>query len=82
MSEEQAVRDKLRRFVIEHARRSVEDLTDDTLILEEGIVSSLEIVELVLYIENLLGTEIDADEIDPRMFASIDTLYQAFFRAT
>ena len=82
MSEEQAVRDKLRRFIIEHARRSIEDLTDDTLILEEGIVSSLEIVELVLYVESLLGTEIDAEQVDPRMFASINTLYQAFFCAT
>lgn len=81
MKDETEVRQQLRRWIVEHAKKAANDLNDETKILEEGIVSSLDIVELVLYIENLRGTEVDTEDIDPEVFASVNTLYEAFFRA-
>ena len=47
--------------------------------LELGILSSLDVVELVLFIEDLRGGEVDADAIDPEAFTNISTLHSAFF---
>ena len=43
---------------------------DDPLI-EEGIIDSLGIIQLLDYISQEFGIEIDADELQPENFASI-----------
>lgn len=77
------VRGKLRSWIVGHAKSPPgADFSDQTLLLENGILSSLDIVEFVLYIESLRGTDVDVDDIDPAVFSSIDTLYAAFFKAS
>jgi acyl carrier protein len=78
---ETEVRSSLRKWIVEHAKKPANDLSDETKILEEGIVSSLDIVELVLFIESQRGEEVDTEDIDPEVFTSVNTLYAAFFRA-
>lgn len=56
-----------------------EEFTDDTLVIETGILSSLDIVEFVLYIESLTGKEIDAEELEPAAFANTNAMYATFF---
>ncbi len=53
-------------------------ITDQTLIIEEGLISSVDVLELIFLIENLGGIEIDATELEPDMLQSIDSIYQAF----
>ena len=77
---EEEIRSKLRRWIAERSKsKFAVELKDNTLILDEGILSSLDIVELVLFIESLKGVELDTDEIEPEFFASVDSLYGAFF---
>ena len=64
MKEEPEVRGQLREWIQQHDKRAAPGLTDETRILEEGIASSLDIVEVVLYIESLRGQEIDTEDID------------------
>lgn len=54
-------------------------IDDDTAILEEGILSSLDIVEMVLFIESLRGSDVDLEAIDPAVFTSVNTIHAAFF---
>jgi thioesterase domain-containing protein len=42
-------------------------------------VSSLDAVELVLFIESLRGDEVDTDAVEAEVFRSIDALYAGFF---
>lgn len=78
--QEQEIRAKLRDWIVKHSKAPAKaNFSDDTKILEEGILSSLDIVEFVLYIESLRGEDIDTDDIEPSVFTSIDTLYSAFF---
>ncbi len=80
--QEQEIKDKLRGWIRKHAKTAPgPDFSDATHILEEGILSSLDIVEFVLFIESLRGDEVDADAIEPEAFTSIDTLYATFFVA-
>lgn len=79
-SQETETRAKLRIWIVKHAKVPPgAGFNDDTPILEEGILSSLDIVEFVLYIESLRGDDVDVDDIDPQVFTSINTLHTAFF---
>ena len=79
---ESEIRDHLREWIVSHAKSkpAAGDVTDQTHLLETGLLSSLDIVEFVLFIEELRGDEVDTDEIEPEVFTSIDTLYDSFFR--
>ena len=75
------VKSKLRTWIINQSKQQVEDheLTDDTPIIESGMLSSLDVVEFILYIESLLGDEIDLEDLEPEVFISTNTMYATFF---
>jgi len=50
------------------------DLRDDTPILEERLVTSAHLLDLVLYLEQLRGAPIDATRLRPGVFRSIDSI--------
>jgi acyl carrier protein len=77
--DEQTIRAKLKQWIRDHAKASANDLADDTPILDTGILSSLDIVELVLFIESLKGDEVDPDNIEPESFKSVDAMMKGFF---
>lgn len=79
--DEQNIRKSLREWILEHSKAAPTegDLTDQTPLLETGMLSSLDIVEFVLFIEELREDEVDPDEIEPEVFTSIDTLWAGFF---
>lgn len=77
--DEQTIRAKLRQWILDHAKAPASDLGDDTPILDTGILSSLDIVELVLFIESLKGDEVDPDNIEPESFKSVDAMMKGFF---
>jgi len=72
---------KLRSWIVSQSKQQVaeHELTDDIPVIESGFLSSLDVVEFVLYIESLLGDEIDLEELEPEIFTSINTIYAAFF---
>jgi acyl carrier protein len=72
---------KLREWILNRSKKPVrrEDLTDETPIVESGLLSSLDIVEFVLYIESLTGQEIDAEELEPAAFTNTNAMYATFF---
>lgn len=81
--QESDVRTKLRDWILKHAKTPPgAGFTDQTQLLEQGILSSLDIVEFVLFIESLRGEDVDVEDIEPTVFTSIDSLYEAFFAAT
>lgn len=81
--EEEVIKAKLRDWIVKHSKIPVVDsrLTHDTPIIEEGYLSSLDIVEFILYIESLRGEEVDIDDLEPEVFTSTNTMYQTFFAA-
>lgn len=81
--QESDVRTKLRDWILKHAKTPpAKGFSDQTQLLEQGILSSLDIVEFVLFIESLRGEDVDIEDIEPTVFTSIDSLYEAFFAAT
>lgn len=57
------------------------DLRDDTPIFEDGIITSVDAMELIFVIEELRGAEIDVARLDPASLRSIDSMCGSFFSA-
>lgn len=75
------IRNQLREWLSEHSSTNmpVSEITNDLKILEVGLLNSLDVVEFVLFIEELREEEVDTDAIEPEVFTSIDTLWEGFF---
>ncbi len=73
------IRTRLEQWIRDHAKSQIGAIAGDTPLLEKGILSSLDIVELVLFIESLKGDEVDPDTIEPDTFKSLDAMMAGFF---
>lgn len=73
---------QLRTWIRKRAKLpATRELNDDTPILDAGILTSLDVAELFLYIESLRGQEVDLTAIEPSVLKDINTLYAALFTA-
>lgn len=77
---ESEIRRQLREWIINRAKNKPASLADDVPVLERGILTSLDIVELILYIEKLRGgEEVSPDALEPSAFRDVNSMMQAFF---
>jgi acyl carrier protein len=77
---EQEIRAALRAWICRASRRiAPEQLTDETPIVEQRIVSSLQVMELLLHVEALRGAPIDLQALRPGALRDVDTIYRTFF---
>ncbi|HTK67079.1 MAG TPA: acyl carrier protein [Pseudonocardia sp.] len=67
----------LRTWVIER-NPEVAQLDADTDIIETRIVNSLQFVELMLYVEELCGRELGADEVNLEAFRTLRSIEKSF----
>lgn len=80
---ESDIRQTLRDWVLQHAHKSPNNgLQDDTPILEQRIITSLQVMELILFIEKSSGRSVTLTQLKPCSFRSIDHIYKAFFAET
>jgi hypothetical protein len=77
--EEAKIKDQLRGWILDRTTSGATELEDDTPILDSGLLSSLDVVELIVFIESLKGEEVDVDAIEPESLENLDVLYRAFF---
>ena len=81
MRSEDEIRQGLREWIAKtNGRMRPEDLGDQTPIIEQRIISSLQVMDLIFFLEQLSGRPIEVDNLKPGVFRDIDTIYQNFFR--
>lgn len=74
------IREELRAWILDRSGAGDDRLSqDDMPILDEGLLSSLDVVEFILFIESLREEEVEIDDIEPEVFSNINTLVEAFF---
>ena len=54
-------------------------LQDDTALLEQKILTSIQIMDLILFLEHLQERPLDIDQVQPENFHSVNTICAAFF---
>jgi acyl carrier protein len=81
MRSEGEIRQSLREWIAKtNGKMRPEDLGDQTPIIEQRIISSLQVMDLIFFLEQLSGRPIEVDDLKPGVFRDIDTIYQNFFR--
>lgn len=74
------VRDALRRWIAETSGRvACADVADDTPIFRDGILKSVQVSDLILYIEELSGSAMEVEKITPGAFRDIEAICRHFF---
>lgn len=56
-------------------------LCDDTPLFDQRMLSSLQMMDLILFIEQLSRKGIDPNALRPAGFASVNEIYRTFFAA-
>jgi hypothetical protein len=79
MTLEQA-RAELRAWVVATSSGKIrlEELRDDTPILEQRIISSLHVAELIVFVESLRGGPVDLTRLDGKSLRDIDSVCATF----
>jgi acyl carrier protein len=74
------VRQTLREWVLRKARGvAPEHVTGETLLLEQRLITSLHIAELIMLVERLSGASVNVRELTPKDFESINAICARFF---
>ena len=77
------MKDKIREFIVENFLFGKDEgLKDDSSFLDEGIIDSTGIIELVNYIEKEFSIIVDDDELTPENLDSINNVISYLQRKT
>ena len=70
-------KDQLRNYIFSELARDnySTKLSDNDSLLENGVLDSVAIVQLLSFIENNFGTIIDNEELIPENFETINSMY-------
>ncbi len=71
-----SIKASIRRYILENFLFTDDEarLRDDASFLEEGIVDSTGVLELVMFVEETFGIEVADEEILPENFDSVERL--------
>jgi acyl carrier protein len=79
MSSAIEAREQLRAWVVEtNGKIRAEDLRDDTPLIEQRIITSLQIMDLILFLESLRPTPVDLSKLNGASFRDIDAVCRNF----
>jgi len=80
MKTEAEIRQSLRQWIVKTSGKiRPDELNDDTPIIERRIISSLQLTDLILMLEELSDNAIDAEMLKPGAFRDINAIYRNFF---
>jgi acyl carrier protein len=73
MDSPQKIKEQIRDYIQESAKfTGVTGITDQSSLVEAGIIDSLQLVRVVAFLEDTFGISIEDEEILPKNFESID----------
>lgn len=74
---------EIRNFIVEQFLFGEGDtLKEDTSFLEEGIIDSTGVLELVMFLEEKYGVKVEDSELVPENFETLDTIAQYMEKKT
>ena len=81
MKSEAEIRTALREWVVQKSGGKVRatELTDQTPIIEQRIITSLQAMDLILFIQRLRARPVDVERLKVGVFRTIDAIYANFF---
>ena len=83
MRTETEIRAALREWIVKVSGKiKREELSDETQLIEERIITALQVMDLILFLEKLSGQPVEVEQLKAGAFRNINALYQNFFQTT
>jgi acyl carrier protein len=81
MRTEAEIREALRDWIVKtNGKIQPEQLNDQTPIVEQRIISSLQVMDLIFFIEKLSNKSIEVESLKVGVFRNINAIYDNFFQ--
>jgi|RhiMetdeSRZDD1v2_1073273.scaffolds.fasta_scaffold1835589_2 acyl carrier protein len=72
-------KERLRAWILEHGKRvDPAELTDDTPLLEKRILTSLQLADLLLFLEELRDAPVEIESLTGASFRDLGSMVKAF----
>lgn len=80
MKTETEIRQALREWIVQkNGKIGPEEIDDEMPLIERRILASVHVLDLILFLEELRGSPIDAESLRPGAFRSVSAIYRHFF---
>ena len=80
MASETETKDSLRACIARlNGKLPAAGILNDTPVIERRIITSLQVMDLILELEQLRGRPVDVESLKPGVFRDIDSMYAAFW---
>ena len=79
MRSKEEVMTKLQEWLTTRNPRAKVGFTQQTDIIEERILESLQFVEFIMLLESLVGEPVLTEELDPNRLRTLNTIWAEFF---
>ncbi len=82
MSEGGLSKEDIKNWILQKAKSPPsEELTVETPLLEKRIITSLQIMDLILFLEKKSGKKLNLSDLKPSIFQNIQSIHDHFFGA-
>lgn len=77
-----ALKDQIREFILQDLAqpKGILSFTDNSPLMEIGVIDSLDIFRLVAFLEDQLGVRVHDQEINPEVMRSLNTIEELVIR--
>lgn len=69
-----AIDEILKRFISEDKGIKIDDLSNDTSLIESGMIDSVNMVQILSFIEEKFGIKVEDNELVPENFETINSM--------
>lgn len=70
-----AIDEILKKFISEEKGINIDDISNDTSLLESGMIDSVNMVQILLFIEEQFGIKVEDNELIPENFDTINSIF-------
>ena len=74
MIKEETIKKEIQQYIVETSLSNVEDIKDDTLIFDTGLLDSMGLLFLIEFINEKYNIEVNDEELNPKNFESINSI--------
>lgn len=74
MKNQEEIKIEIKQYIVESSMTNIEDLKDDTLIFDAGLLDSMGLLFLIEFLNENYQIEVSDEELNPKNFESISNI--------
>lgn len=80
MNQETQIKADLKNWIVQcKSGLTVEQIQDETPLIAQKYISSVQVLDLILFVESLGAKDLDPSKLTPQSFQTVNSIYQNFF---